>query len=48
MICGFDDGALCLMNLDKKQGKSLHRKVYRGSRDGATLLDQGIYDDWDE
>ena len=50
MVSGFDDGVICLMDLEKLNGQSLRRPVFqtRSNDDVAQHLDQGVYDQWHE
>jgi len=49
LASGFDDGVVCLLDLDKSKGKSIKRAVYNSKGDPSGLpLGQGQYDDWDE
>ena len=49
LISGFDDGVLCLMDLQRQKGESVKRPVFQTHSDGnATALDSGVYDSWNE
>ena len=50
MVSGFDDGVVCLLDLERLRGQSLRRQVFqtRSNEDVAQPLDQGTYDQWHE
>ena len=50
LLSGFDDGVICLQDLGKMKGNSVHRPVFqtRQGDDEAQALDQGSYDQWHE
>ena len=43
LISGFDDGVVCLLDLEKTGGASTKRQVYRDNKNAAPL-GQGQYD----
>ena len=47
-MCGFDDGAVCLLNLDSCQGKSFRRPIFKKESPNAEQLSGLPYDQFDE
>ena len=48
LVAGFDDGVVCLLDLQKQENRSIKRPLVSKSDSSAAHLDQGSYDAFDE